>query len=58
MVISTMHRNYGEALQVEYHERAVRNMKVTLGEKHYFTGNCFYSLGIGWMRQGDTKNTR
>ena len=47
---------YGEAL--EYHERAVRNMKVTLGEKHSFTGDAFYSLGVDWMRQGDTEKAR
>ncbi|KAL9028779.1 MAG: hypothetical protein Q9196_002902 [Gyalolechia fulgens] len=36
----------------KYHERAVENMKVTLGKKHYFTGDCFYSLAVDCMRQG------
>jgi hypothetical protein len=54
--IRNAQERYGEAL--EYHERAVRNMKVTLGEKHYFTGDCFYSLGVDWMRQGDTEKAR
>ena len=44
-------QRYEEALK--YHQRAVENMKVTLGEKHYFTGDCFYSLAVDWIRQGD-----
>ena len=53
--IRNAQERYGEAL--EYHELAVRNM-VNHGEKHYFTGDCFYSLGIDWMRQGDTEKAR
>lgn len=41
---------YSEALA--YHERAVENMRITLGEKHYFTGDCLYSLAVDLIRQG------
>lgn len=54
--IRNAQERYEEALQ--YHERAVRNLKVTLGEKHYFTGDCFYNLGVDWMRQGDTEKAK
>jgi hypothetical protein len=54
--IRNAQQRYGEALK--YHERAVENMKATLGEKHYFTGDCFYSLGVDWMRQGDATKAR
>ncbi|KAG5772055.1 hypothetical protein H9Q72_001668 [Fusarium xylarioides] len=41
---------YEEALS--YHTRALDNLKATCGEKHYFTGDCFYSLGKDLLRQG------
>ncbi|KAK3941873.1 hypothetical protein QBC46DRAFT_381661 [Diplogelasinospora grovesii] len=46
-------QRYDEALQ--YHDRAVKNIRVTLGEKHYFTGDCFYSLAAELERKGDYK---
>lgn len=47
-------KRYEEALQ--YHERAVKNIIVTCGERHYFTGDCFYSLAEDLARKGDDKN--
>ncbi|KAJ0120519.1 tetratricopeptide repeat domain-containing protein [Diaporthe amygdali] len=52
--IRNVQGRYDEAL--EYHERAVRNISITLGEKHYFTGDCLYSLATDLLRQG--KNER
>lgn len=49
-------QRYGEGL--EYHRRAVENMKVTLGENHYFTGDSFYTLGVDWIRQGNGEKAR
>ncbi|KAH7265628.1 uncharacterized protein BKA55DRAFT_559302 [Fusarium redolens] len=41
---------YDEALG--YHNRALDNLKATGGDKHYFTGDCFYSLAKDLLRQG------
>ncbi|KAF5969746.1 tetratricopeptide repeat domain-containing protein [Fusarium bulbicola] len=41
---------YEEA--IDYHMRALDNLKTTCGEKHYFTGDCFYSLGKDVLRHG------
>ena len=54
--IRNAQQRYEEAL--EYHARAVENLKITLGEKHYFTGDCFYSLGVDWIRQGNHEKAR
>lgn len=51
--IRNAQQRYQEALH--YHERAVQNMRATLGEKHYFTGDCLYSLATDLLREGDTK---
>ena len=49
--IRNAQQRYEEAL--DYHERAVGNLKITLGEMHCFTGDCFYNLGVDWIRQRD-----
>ncbi|KAL8831927.1 MAG: hypothetical protein Q9170_005089 [Blastenia crenularia] len=51
--ICNAQQRYKEGLK--YHERALANMKVTLGEKHYFTGDCFYSLAVDYVRHGQEK---
>lgn len=40
---------------LDYHDRAVRNLLVTGGDKHFFTGDCFYSLAEDYVRKGDWK---
>lgn len=47
---------FQEAL--EYHQDALDNMRVTLGEKHYFTGDCFYSIAMNLLRLGDVGRAR
>jgi hypothetical protein len=51
--IREVQRRFKEAL--EYHERALKNMRVTLGEKHYFTGDCFYSIALNLLQLGDVQ---
>ncbi|KAK7912199.1 tetratricopeptide repeat domain-containing protein [Apiospora marii] len=40
---------------MEYHQSAVDNLRVTLGEMHYFTGDSFYSLAVDHWKQGATE---
>ena len=54
--IRNAQQRYEEGL--EYHKRALENMKVNLGEKHFFTGDCSYNLGVDWMRLGDVEKAR
>jgi hypothetical protein len=42
---------YEEGL--EYHERAVENIRLTCGEKHYFTGDCYYSFASDLIQKGE-----
>jgi tetratricopeptide (TPR) repeat protein len=49
--IRNAQQKYDEA--IEYHERAFKNIQTNLGEKHYFTGDCFYSLAVDFIRSGD-----
>ena len=42
----------------KYHERAITNIKATLGEKHYFAGDCFYSLAVVLIRLDDLLGAR
>ena len=51
--IREVQQRFEEAL--EYHERALNNMQVTLGEKHYFTGDCLYSIALDLLRLGDVQ---
>ncbi|KAK3367207.1 hypothetical protein B0T24DRAFT_682345 [Lasiosphaeria ovina] len=39
-----------------YHERAVKNIKATVGDTNHFSGDFFYSLAEDLIRRGD--NTR
>lgn len=54
--ICEVRKQYEEAL--EYHERALNNMQETLGEKHYFTGDCYYSIAVNSLRVGDADRAR
>ncbi|KAL9611676.1 MAG: hypothetical protein Q9167_003705 [Letrouitia subvulpina] len=54
--IRNLQHRYKEA--IEYHKRTVMNMRITLGENHYFTGDCFYRLGLDWKRQGNNSEAR
>ncbi|CAG8972805.1 hypothetical protein HYALB_00007730 [Hymenoscyphus albidus] len=38
---------------LEYHQRSLNNLRSTLGEKHHFTGDAFYSLGVNYWQQKD-----
>ncbi|CAG8951141.1 hypothetical protein HYFRA_00006539 [Hymenoscyphus fraxineus] len=38
---------------LEYHQRSLNNLRSTLGEKHHFTGDAFYSLGVDYWQQKD-----
>lgn len=54
--IRNLQHGYLEA--IEYHERTVTNMKFTLGETYYVTGDCLYRLGTDWERQGNNSKAR
>lgn len=54
--ICEVREQYNEAL--EYHERALSNIRETLGEKHYFTGDCYYSIAVNSLRIGHTERAR
>ncbi|KAH8729231.1 nb-arc and tpr domain-containing protein [Ilyonectria robusta] len=54
--IRNAQRRYPEAL--DYHERAVKNIRTILGRKHYFAGDCSYSVAMDLMRQGRLERAR
>jgi hypothetical protein len=43
---------------LKYHKLSLENLKFTIGEKHYYTGDAFYSLGSDYWRQGDNDKAR
>jgi len=54
--IREVQQRYEEALK--YHELALKNMQATLGEKHYFTGDCYYSIALNFLRLGNAQRAR
>lgn len=48
--------NYDEALV--YHKRAVRNIRATLGDEHYFTADCLYALAQSLTQVGEWEDAR
>lgn len=47
--IRNAQEKYAEGLA--YHARAVANICATLGDKHYFAGDCFYNFAVDLMMQ-------
>jgi len=44
-------RRYDEGLA--YLQRAAENLKATLGDNHYMTGDCFYEIALEMLRKGE-----
>jgi hypothetical protein len=44
---------YEEGLH--FHMRSLANLRATLGDKHYFTGDCFYNVAVDRIRRGETE---
>ena len=42
---------YEEGL--DFHTRSLANLRATLGDKHYFTADCCYNLGVDLIRKND-----
>lgn len=44
---------YDEGL--DFHLRALENFRATVGDKHYFTGDCWYAVGCDYIRKAQNE---
>ncbi|KAF2838762.1 hypothetical protein M501DRAFT_1031819 [Patellaria atrata CBS 101060] len=49
--IRSTQQKYDDAL--ECCERAVENLKIIIGDKHYMTGDCFHDLSLAFSRKNN-----
>ena len=40
---------------LDYHERALKNIVITAGDKHYFTGDFHYDIAVDLLQLGDCR---